>query len=290
MLVNDIIKKMAASGLFPQITGTAAGVPSLGSSGVLGATSAPSAQSAPLTESAGVFADYMRQNMVKKTPNFMPPTMKPVGMPATPTTPTGPVMGGGVDIGSGGGGDTSTAGTGSVGGSLFGGVPGANAGISTTLAGVLGSLFGGTPGALAARGLVGGYNSMNDKANAIAQAEARMAELMHDAEVDASYGSSTGLLGMDAAAPGDYGGFGSGMTDSGDGGYGGDGGLGDAGDAGVGGGGFAFGGKVTKKRLAGPNPKGPDDGFGALDIGELVVPAKVAKKLSKRQVAGLLGR
>lgn len=41
---------------------------------------------------------------------------------------------------------------------------------------------------------------------------------------------------------------------------------------------FSRGGKVTQKRLAGPNPPGKDDGYAALDAGEYVVNAKAAKK------------
>lgn len=61
---------------------------------------------------------------------------------------------------------------------------------------------------------------------------------------------------------------------------------GDAGDAGGAdgdgsgdGSGYAKGGKVTKKRLKGPNPKGPDDGYAALDDGEYVINARSAKRI-----------
>jgi hypothetical protein len=35
--------------------------------------------------------------------------------------------------------------------------------------------------------------------------------------------------------------------------------------------GFAKGGKVTSKHMTGPNPKGKDDGYVALDAGEYVI-------------------
>lgn len=56
---------------------------------------------------------------------------------------------------------------------------------------------------------------------------------------------------------------------------------GGAGGEGMGNGGNAWaqGGPVTTDRLAGPNPVGPDDGYGALQDGEFVVRAAAAKKL-----------
>jgi len=65
--------------------------------------------------------------------------------------------------------------------------------------------------------------------------------------------------------------------------------------------GFNKGGKVTMNRLRGPNPMGPDDGYGGLDDGEFVINAKsVGKygielmnainngKISKGKLRGLL--
>ena len=43
--------------------------------------------------------------------------------------------------------------------------------------------------------------------------------------------------------------------------------------------GFAHGGKVTKNRLIGPDPKGPDEGFGALKSGEFVLNEKSSKEI-----------
>lgn len=40
---------------------------------------------------------------------------------------------------------------------------------------------------------------------------------------------------------------------------------------------LATGGKVTADRLHGPDPRGPDDGYSALDVGEFVVRQKAAK-------------
>jgi hypothetical protein len=55
------------------------------------------------------------------------------------------------------------------------------------------------------------------------------------------------------------------------------------GDSG-GGDGYANGGKVTKDRLKGPDPKGPDEGYGALLSGEYVIKKSAVKKYG----AGLL--
>jgi len=67
------------------------------------------------------------------------------------------------------------------------------------------------------------------------------------------------------------------------------------------GGGYAKGGQVTMDRLQGPNPMGPDDGYGGLDSGEFVINAKSvgkygielmnainAGKISKGKLRGLL--
>jgi len=42
--------------------------------------------------------------------------------------------------------------------------------------------------------------------------------------------------------------------------------------------GWAKGGKVTKNRLKGPDPKGPDEGYGALLGGEFVIQKSAVKK------------
>ena len=45
--------------------------------------------------------------------------------------------------------------------------------------------------------------------------------------------------------------------------------------------GYAQGGKVTKSRLKGPDPKGPDEGYGALLSGEYVIKKSAVKKYGK---------
>jgi len=88
-----------------------------------------------------------------------------------------------------------------------------------------------------------------------------------------------------------YGGFTSSDTgvgnpgESDSGSYGGDsGGYGSGDSSGFGGGtdsgsdGYAKGGKVTKDRLKGPDPKGPDEGYGALLSGEYVIKKSAVKK------------
>jgi len=97
--------------------------------------------------------------------------------------------------------------------------------------------------------------------------------------------------GIGGSSPGDTGrGGGGGNRDGGGGGYGGggEGGGGAAtggnnGDASGGGdrgtrGGFAQGGHVSMMHLQGPNPIGPDDGYGALKDGEYVINDKAVKK------------
>jgi hypothetical protein len=80
--------------------------------------------------------------------------------------------------------------------------------------------------------------------------------------------------------------------------------VGGGGNDGVGGGFggiYSRGGYVNKKHLKGPNPMGPDDGYGGLDDGEFVINAKsVGKygielmnainngKISKGKLRGLL--
>lgn len=54
-------------------------------------------------------------------------------------------------------------------------------------------------------------------------------------------------------------------------------------------GGMATGGKVTKGHLRGPDPKGPDDGYVALDVGEFVITKEATKKLGP-EVIELLER
>ena len=51
---------------------------------------------------------------------------------------------------------------------------------------------------------------------------------------------------------------------------------------------FYKGGKVTANRLTGHDPKGPDDGFATLDIGEFVITAKRSKELGAEKLQALL--
>lgn len=87
---------------------------------------------------------------------------------------------------------------------------------------------------------------------------------------DVSMGSAAGNGGDNGAETGG----GMSGSDGNGGGFG-----GDSGD------GYAKGGKVTKKRLSGPNPKGPDDGYAALDEGEFVINAKSAKRIGHDKLA-----
>ncbi len=98
-------------------------------------------------------------------------------------------------------------------------------------------------------------------------------------------------FGLGPAATGDVGG-----NDSVGGGFGGNDGSGE-GFGGI----YSRGGYVNKKHLKGPNPMGPDDGYGGLDDGEYVINAKSvgkygielmnainAGKISKGKLRGLL--
>lgn len=222
------------------------------------------------------------------------------GSSSTPAVDTGPVMGGG-------GGDGGYNGGGYGLGGLLGGYDdglsvspsgygisgtpsaGFNTGLSNTQAGLLGGLLG-IPGAGFLNSAInaaelGAVNTIGVGApNGIAALGLGAADYGGS---DSGIGSGPG--GADGQAGGigssDAGSTGAGGDTGGEAGSGGD-GTGSGGDTG----GWAKGGKVTKKRLRGKNPPGPDDGYGALDVGELVVPAKVARTLSRTQIAGLMGR
>ena len=93
-------------------------------------------------------------------------------------------------------------------------------------------------------------------------------------------------FGLDGVTAADSGG------DDGDGSSGvGGAGVGAAGGTGTGsageGPGWAKGGKVTKDKLIGKDPKGPDDGYGALDDGEYVIKASVVKSLGAAKLRAL---
>lgn len=90
-------------------------------------------------------------------------------------------------------------------------------------------------------------------------------------------GGFVGMEGVTAApSSGDDGSGSSGVGGSGVGAAGGTG----TGSAGVGPG-WARGGLVTQDRLIGPNPPGPDDGYGALDAGEVVIPKNMVSLLAQ---------
>jgi hypothetical protein len=86
----------------------------------------------------------------------------------------------------------------------------------------------------------------------------------------------------EASGPGASDGGGGGGAGPGDGGDG----AAAAGDAGSTGG-WAEGGLVTNERLVGPNPRGKDDGYGALDAGEFVIRADRAKALGTEKLRAL---
>lgn len=103
---------------------------------------------------------------------------------------------------------------------------------------------------------------------------------------------SEGLSGpaADPFSGGDpYGGSdpqGGGTSEGSSGGGGGDTGGGPS-DNGSGGSGFYKGGHVTRDRLTGPNPPGPDDGYAALDVGETVITAAATRRYGKDVMAAL---
>lgn len=78
-----------------------------------------------------------------------------------------------------------------------------------------------------------------------------------------------------AAATADSGGYGGGTTGAGN----------DSGGIGAGEG-LAKGGKVNRNHLTGPDPKGPDEGYGALQGGEYVIKKAAVRKYGE----GMLGK
>lgn len=195
---------------------------------------------------------------------------------------------------------------GAVIGGLLGGVPGAQLGMKA--ADFLGNFAGnfGTPGVENGYGALGGgglgvaseatgpgtigardtYGSNESPAMTAAEA----------AQNAASMQSMSDALAADAAAQnaaygysGDYGGYsGGGYGSDTSGANGGDntggGGAmgGDRGDSG-----FAKGGHVQKQSLFGPNPKGKDDGYAALDAGEFVLKSDAVKRIGTKALKAL---
>ena len=109
-----------------------------------------------------------------------------------------------------------------------------------------------------------------------ANMEADRGDAPSQADIDAATVSDAAANAA-AAATGNYGSitdFGGSGPDVGGGGYA-DSGTTGPGDAE---GGWYKGGKVTKNRLKGMNPTGPDDGYGALQDGEYVISKKAVDK------------
>jgi len=115
---------------------------------------------------------------------------------------------------------------------------------------------------------------------AIAQAQVN-ADMARMAANDAAAQASREAAAQMSLAPGaGSGGGGANRSDSGGGGVATGGNNGDASGGGDRGtrGGFAQGGHVSMQHLLGPNPEGPDDGYGALKDGEFVMNDKAVKK------------
>ena len=59
-------------------------------------------------------------------------------------------------------------------------------------------------------------------------------------------------------------------------------------DGSQGGGEFARGGEVTRRSLFGRNPRGPDDGAGYLDVGEIVFPRHAVAHFGKKRLLNMI--
>ena len=165
--------------------------------------------------------------------------------------------------------------------------------------GLLGGLVGGPIGAIGGSWLggklggqfdpdYGGFQTVNNPA-AVANAQQAALSNIESTEgggnssglgyVDANNTNAYSDIGLSSGGGGyDGGGYGAGMND------------GSGSDAP---GGFAKGGHVTRDRLIGPDPHGPDDGYAALDAGEFVIKASDVKKLggpdkTRKRLAELL--
>ncbi len=126
-------------------------------------------------------------------------------------------------------------------------------------------------------------SSTNGAANAAAAANDAAANIGIDAAADAVGGVGSG----DSAAAGIGGPGADGIGD----GSGGTAGSGDGSSDGSGdsaGGAWAKGGIVSKKKLVGPNPKGPDDGYGKLQGGEFVIPKRIVDALGPKYFYDLI--
>jgi hypothetical protein len=204
-------------------------------------------------------------------------------------------MGGG-NRGGGSGGDRTNVGNGSYGG----GFPASLAPYANTFANLLGDAGLNNASAAVSRALMSGSMSGSGAAPGSSFSPAAGA-------VNASSGGEYGGWGSRDAGGGFTGGSDAGAAARGGMGFGGTGsgisgdGGGDSrsfgrrdagGDSGFGGdssgdsrgwgsrdaGGLAKGGQVSMQHLQGPNPMGPDDGYGALKSGEFVINDKAVKK------------
>lgn len=181
-----------------------------------------------------------------------------------------PDMGGG-NRGGGGGGDRSGVGNGSYGG----GFPASLAPYANTFANLLGDA------------------GLNNASAAVSRALMSGAMSGTGAAPQSSPAPSTGAV--NSSEGGEYGGWGSRDAGGGDTGFNGSGaaagsstgpaaGTSNGGESGgwggrdAGGGSWAKGGSVMASMLQGPNPMGPDQGYGALKSGEYVIKDSAVKK------------
>jgi hypothetical protein len=133
--------------------------------------------------------------------------------------------------------------------------------------GIGGGLFGGSG---VSNGAMGGFNPDLYKRAPVAAA---VAPVMSDMQYREFLGGGGGDRGEGRGGNASSGGG------EGPGGMGRGGGMGGGGMGGDGGGGgFAKGGHVSMQQLQGPNPMGPDDGYGALKSGEYVIKDSAVKK------------
>jgi hypothetical protein len=142
-----------------------------------------------------------------------------------------------------------------------------------------GGFVGGTPQQAAMQAAIAAANEAGGgfTANPMSSDPQQQAATIRQAEAD-----SAARRAGEGAAPSDGGPPPSGGGGGGGGGRGGEGGSSNSnpGDPGRGGGGahLAKGGYVSMQHLGGPNPMGPDDGYGALKDGEYVINDKAVKK------------
>ena len=198
-------------------------------------------------------------------------------------------------------------------GKMAGAVIGSMLGLGPTLGGLLGGKIGsaingeagyngygqlgngglGVAGPATGPGTIGVRDSYGSNESGASSAGMGGASVGSAGSTAGSVGSPDGPDGNNSGYGGGYGGNDSGGSSDGLGG--GTDGLGGADGQGNGSGlggndtgggmGWAMGGMVKKGMLSGPNPAGPDDGYGALKNGEYVIKASAVKKYGK----GLLG-